>query len=117
MTTREQAEQVMREAQQLYRTMADALPVLVWQSGLDKLCTSFNKRWLEFTGRSLEQELGNGWAEGVHTDDLQYCMEVYLSCFDRREPSVMVYRLRHRAGEHRWVLDHGRHNSAPTEPS
>lgn len=94
MTTREQAEQVMREAQQLYRTMADALPVLVWQSGLD-----------------------NGWAEGVHTDELQYCMEVYLSCFDRREPSVMEYRLRHRAGEHRWVLDHGRHHSAPTEPS
>jgi two-component system, LuxR family, sensor kinase FixL len=67
----------LRESESRFRIVADAAPVLIWMSGVDKLCTFFNKPWLEFTGRSLEQEMGNGWAEGVHQDDLQKCLEVY----------------------------------------
>ena len=96
-----------RESEALFRLMSDAAPVLVWMSGPDKLCNFFNKPWLEFTGRSLEQELGNGWAEGVHSDDFEKCLQTYTEAFDARRDFRMEYRLRRHDGEYRWVLDTG----------
>jgi PAS domain S-box-containing protein len=96
----------LRESESRFRIVADAAPVLIWMSDVEKLCTFFNKPWLEFTGRSLEQELGKGWAEGMHPDDLQRCSKIYTKAFDARKAFVMQYRLRRNDGEYRWISDH-----------
>jgi PAS domain S-box-containing protein len=106
-TERHRAEEAVRESEQRFRLVADTAPVLMWMSDADKLCTYFNKPWLDFTGRSIEGELGNGWAEGVHQDDLERCLDTYKHSFDRREEFRMEYRLRRHDGEYRWIIDIG----------
>jgi PAS domain S-box-containing protein len=106
-TARTRAEDALMESERRYTVTADVVPVLIWQAGPDKLCTSFNKRWLEFTGRRLEDELANGWIAGIHPEDVQACVEKYHSAFDKRETFVTEYRLRHHSGQHRWILDRG----------
>ncbi|MGZ8982501.1 MAG: EAL domain-containing protein [Methylotenera sp.] len=95
------------ESEQRFRTMANSAPVLIWIAGTDKLCLWFNKVWLDFTGHNMEQEIGNGWVEGVHPEDLDRCIEIYISHFDRREEFRMEYRIRHHDGKYRWIDDHG----------
>jgi two-component system sensor kinase FixL len=90
-----------------FRELMDAAPVMIWVSGKDKLCTWFNRGWLEFTGRTMAQELGNGWAEGVHPDDLDRCLEIYARHFDGKTQFRMQYRLRQGNGEYRWIEDVG----------
>ena len=97
----------LRESEERFRIVADSSPVLIWMSDSDKLCTFFNKPWLEFTGRAMEQEMGNGWAEGVHPDDLQRYLKTYVQAFDAREPFVMQYRLKRHDGAYRWISDTG----------
>jgi len=106
-TERKQAEALLRESEQHFRTLADGGSALIWTSGQDKLCNYFNEPWLRFTGRPLEQELGNGWAEGVHPGDLDHCLETYVAAFDQRKPFSIEYRLRHAAGSYRWIRDDG----------
>ena len=90
-----------------YRTIVETAPNLIWRSGLDAKCYYFNKTWLNFTGRSFEQEYGDGWIEGVHPDDLDRCVKIYLENFASRSAFEMEYRLRRHDGEWRWINDIG----------
>lgn len=106
-TERKQAEQALRESEVRFRMMADTAPVSIWLSGADQQCYWFNKVWLDFTGRTLSQEVGEGWLEGVHPDDLQTRLQTYVSAFEARREFTMEYRLRRFDGQYRWLVDHG----------
>jgi PAS domain S-box-containing protein len=109
-TERKQAEDIIHEKEVQYRNLANFGIALIWASGTDKLCNYFNEPWLKFTGRTLEQELGNGWAEGVHPEDFDRCLKTYVTAFDKHEAFQMEYRLRHTSGEYRWIIDLGNPN-------
>jgi PAS domain S-box-containing protein len=113
LSRRRKAERSLRESEERFRMMADSAPVLVWMADPDKLCIFFNRGWLEFTGRAMHQEVGHGWAKGVHPEDLEQCLKVYNACFDGREPFEVEYRLRRHDGVYRWVLDRGVPRYAP----
>lgn len=90
-----------------YQALVEQSPILIWRANTEALCDYFNERWLSFRGRSMEQEYGNGWAEGVHPDDFERCLRIYLEGFERREIFEMEYRLMRFDGVYRWIFDRG----------
>jgi len=99
------AQFAVRESEERFVALADAAPVFIWMSGPDKVCSWFNQQWLNFTGRTMAQELNNGWVEGVHPDDVEQCLATYECSFDSRQAFTMEYRLRSASGEYRWLSD------------
>lgn len=106
-TPRKLAEANLAKAAEFYLSILNKAPALIWRAGQDALCNWFNATWLDFTGRSMEQEMGNGWAEGVHPDDMEHCLTTYTEAFSRHAPFEMEYRLRRHDGEFRWIVDFG----------
>ena len=109
-TASRQAEISLREKELQYRNLANAGRALIWTSGPDKKCNYFNNIWLNFTGRTLQEELGDGWAANVHPDDFEFCLSTFISAFEKREQFEMEYRMRHVSGDFRWILDIGTPN-------
>jgi PAS domain S-box-containing protein len=101
------SEAVLRESEERFRRVADTAPVLIWMSGTDKLFYFFNQGWLNFTGRSMEDELGEGWISRMHPEDVQRCSGIYSASFDARTEFEMEYRLRRFDGEYRWLVEYG----------
>lgn len=106
-THRKRIEAALRESEARFHMMADTAPVMVWMSTPKDGSTFFNKRWLEFTGRTLEEEAGLGWFDGVHAQDRHRCRETYQAALDQRQPFTMEYRLRRADGTYRWMVDTG----------
>ena len=101
-------EQVLGESEHRFRhALIDAALAMMWMSDVDKLCTTFNRGWLAFTGRKIEEEIGNGWTHGVHPDDLQRCLKIYVEAFDAHLSFSMEYRLQRHDGQYRWIRDDG----------
>lgn len=90
-----------------YRLLVEQSPMIIWRADAQARCDYFNERWLRFTGRPLEQEVGDGWTEGVHPEDLQRCVAIWLEAFAKRVVFEMEYRLRRHDGVYRWILDRG----------
>jgi PAS domain S-box-containing protein len=105
--TRRKAQAALKESEQRFRLVANTAPVMIWTTGTDKQCNYVNKPWLDFTGRTFEQELGSGWAEGIHSEDVVDSLRTYTEAFDKREQFEMQYRLRRHDGEYRWIFDIG----------
>jgi PAS domain S-box-containing protein len=103
----ERQSQQRRISEARFYLLADAVPWMIWMSGPDAMCTYFNRAWLEFRGRDLADEAGNGWAQGLHPDDRAFCIENYLKCFGAREPFRIQYRLQRAGGDYRWLEDTG----------
>jgi PAS domain S-box-containing protein len=99
--------QKQASGEQRFRELLDASPVMVWMSGTDAMCTFFNRAWLEFRGRTLQEELGNGWAEGLHPDDRDLSLETYLKAFTARCPFRVQYRVQRAGGEYSWIESSG----------
>ena len=110
---RRRADTTIRETELRFRIAADAAPIMMWMAGPDGLCTYFNRGWLDFTGRTIDEELGDGWASGVHPADRERCLDGYRRALEAHEPFTLEYRLRREDGEYRWISDHGMPRFAP----
>ncbi|MBL8827240.1 MAG: response regulator [Planctomycetaceae bacterium] len=106
-TERRLIEEELRASEEQFRLMADAAPVLIWLCGCDKHCTWFNKSWLAFVGRTMEEECGRGWLGKIHPDDLERCVNIFNESFDKLEPYSLEYRVRRYDGQYRWLLENG----------
>jgi PAS domain S-box-containing protein len=97
----------LRTGEERFRRLADAAPILIWRAGSDATYTFFNRYWLEFRGRTMQEEVGNGWAQGLHPDDRELCLETHVKAFAARRAFRVQYRIQRSDGEYCWLEDNG----------
>jgi two-component system NtrC family sensor kinase len=102
------AEQALERSRDFYLTLLETFPTLIWRCGADAKYDYFNQTWLDFTGRTREQEHGDGWIAGVHPEDRDFCLTTHSDAFQVRKPFKIKYRLRRHDAQYRWVVDMGR---------
>jgi two-component system, cell cycle sensor histidine kinase and response regulator CckA len=112
-TELKQAEQALRGSRDFYFSLFDDFPTMVWRSRLDGYCDFFNRAWLEFSGTTLDDEIGDGWSRRIHEEDRDAVLQQWYGAVQQRQPFRMEYRLRHHSGEYRPVLDMGRPFHSP----
>ncbi|RYG48921.1 PAS domain S-box protein [bacterium] len=106
-TEKHRSREALNESESRFRTVADQAPVMIWVAGPDRNCIWFNRPWLQFTGRTMEEECGKGWKEGIHPDDLDRFNQTDIGSFSGRDSFQMTYRLRRHDGVYRWLIDQG----------
>jgi PAS domain S-box-containing protein len=106
-TGRKLTEEALRESEERFRLVANSTPVMIWMSGADMVCNYLNKAWLDFRGRSLEEEVGDGWMKGVYPGDLERLFDIERKAVERREIYHVEYRVQRHDGEYRWILQTG----------
>lgn len=106
-TEQKLAEMKIQESEARFRLLANSAPVMIWTSDAEGACDYFNQQWLDFTGRTLEQEIGKGWTDSMHLEERGYYLEVFWDAFAQRKPFSAYYRLKNRDGEYRWIYDVG----------
>lgn len=104
-TKEKNEELILKDSIELFQTMADNVPAMIWMSGADKFNDYFNKTWLEFTGRSIEKEANEGWLTNVHPDDVKTCTNTYKEAFLKQAGFYLEYRLLRHDGKYRWISD------------
>jgi PAS domain S-box-containing protein len=114
-TDRVAVQQALQESEERFRNMADTAPVMIWISGEDKECIYLNKQWLDFTGRTIDEQLGEGWTRSLHPEDYKRILEIYENNFNQRKAFEMEYRLRRYDGEYRWIFDAGSPRFSPDD--
>ncbi len=106
-TSHKEAELKVHESEQRFHTMADTAPVMIWTARPDQQRDYFNKSWLRFTGKPLEQEIGWGWVEGIHSEDRERVLKIYSDSFQQRKPFRMEYRLQRHDAQYHWMISQG----------
>jgi len=106
-TERKRSEEKLLESEARFRNLADTAPVMIWMTDTSKMCNYCNKPWLEFTGRTIEDELGYGWTELIHPDDKTKYSEEFSSMFDEKKEFNIEYRFKKQDGQYRWILNTG----------
>ncbi len=105
LTELRRAAAALQESEHRFRALADAAPLMVWMTDTAQRRTWVNRSWLSFTGRTLNQELGDGWADSIHAEDRPLCLQRFGAAIEQRQPLTLEYRLRRHDGQYRWIFD------------
>lgn len=105
LTEKLKSQKIIADSEAWFRSIADNSPIMIWSADNKKLCNYVNSTWIEFTGKSTSQILGNDWKDIIHPDDLENFEKTYNKAFELKKPFHREYRLKRFDGRFRWIFD------------